>query len=91
MATNSFEERGRGEKVARIVQALDAGAETAGLDPIADAEEIARKLRALTDAEWLKVAQEAGCKRKKPPSVLTQGMVIAVYSRRVDVAREEVA
>lgn len=84
-----FEERGRAEKVARIVEALDAGARESGLDPCADAEAIARKLRGLTDAEWLKVQQEAGFARKKPPSTKTQLAVIDVYWSRVDTTGDQ--
>lgn len=83
--------KGRAEKVAGIVSAIDAGAEGEGVNPFADAEEIARKLRGLTKAEWHKIQREAGFGRRTPPSDLTVNAVIDTYQRRVDVAREELS
>jgi hypothetical protein len=88
-AEASWEERGRSEKVAAIVAALDVCAESRGLDPLADAEHIARELRRLTPEQWHKVQQAAGYKRKTPPSSKTIAAVLDVYTRRVDLESEQ--
>lgn len=84
-----FVATGRAEKVAKIVSVIEEFACVCWeLDPLADAEEIARKLRTETDeARWLLYQQRTGNKRKKPPSLETQLMVIDVFTRRIDHGR----
>ena len=85
----TWEERGRAEKVRRLVESLDAAARSQGLCPTADAEAIARSLRPLTDSQWHKIQHEAGMHRKTPPSRLTRDAVIQTYELRVDRAKDE--
>jgi hypothetical protein len=88
VAPVDWEAKGRAEKVLGIVAALDAGAYAEGVDPHADAESIARKLRDLDSKAWHKIQKEAGFKGRKPPSEKTINAVLNVYERRVDIAGE---
>lgn len=78
--------RGRAEKVLRMAEATPTHI---GLDGFGDAEEIARRLRGLSEHEWLALQQAAGYTRSKPPSRETRDGVIAVFERRVDIAGEQ--
>ena len=86
---------GRGLKSSKMAATAEALFINAGLDPYVDAEQIARTLRAFTDAQWLDLQTAAGIQiklpahRRKPPSVITRGLVIDVFSKRVDVAQED--
>ena len=86
---NDFEQRGRAEKVAAIVEHVELlAAGKWDLDPLADAEEVARRLRALSEAQWHELQLAAGYTRKKPPSAETQALVIEVFEKRIDFAGE---
>ena len=82
-------ERGRAAKVAKLVAVIEENARLSGLDPYADAEEIARTLRIDTsDGAWLALQQRTGNKRKTPPSAETRALVVEVFAKRVDMAGE---
>jgi hypothetical protein len=86
--------KGRAEKADKLLAVIDANAREEGLDPIIDAEAIARMLRGWTDAQWLDLQNAAGiglhkpAHRRKAPSEKTQHIVIERVSLRVDVAGE---
>ena len=85
-----FAATGRAVKASKLVDLLDELFATEGLDPYGDAEEIARRLRAASDEQWLDWQRGTGNKRKAPPSAITRGMVIEIFEKRVDVAGESV-
>lgn len=89
MEADEWKARGRSEKVAAIVKVQESRAESKGLSPFGDAEQIAAELRALGDDEWLDLQRATGNKRKTPPSFETRSAVIEVFERRVDLESEE--
>lgn len=84
--------KGRAEKVGKMVACEEQRAREEGLDPIADAEQVARKLRGYTAEQWrdLQVAAGIGLglppHRRKVPSKLTQESVIARFEQRATAA-----
>lgn len=80
-----FIQRGRAEKAARIAEVVAAFAlEHWSLDEHGDAEESSRRLRSAGEAQWLAWQQQAGFKRKEPPSAETQNQVIERFVKRRD-------
>lgn len=87
-----WEAKGRAAKVDKMVAFEEQRAREEGLDPTADAERIARKLRALTDTEWKDLQAAAGiglglpANRRKVPSKKTQEAVIERFEQRATAA-----
>lgn len=81
---NSFEERARREKVARLVNVLDlAVVEQLKLDPIAQAKQVAVRLSAMGESGWEKAAKIASVNL---PSATTRAAVIDSYYERARLA-----
>lgn len=84
--------KGRAEKVTRMVAIEAQRACDEGLDPVADSEQVARKLRGYTDEQWrdLQVAAGIGLgvppHRRKVPSKATQEAVIDRFEQRATAA-----
>lgn len=81
---NSFEERARREKVARLVNVLDlACVEQLKLDPITQARDFAVRLAVMGESGWEKAAKIASV---NVPSPTTRAAVIDSYYERARLA-----
>lgn len=82
---NSFAERARREKVARLVNVLDlAVVSQLKLDPITQAGIVAMRLAAMPPEGWLKAAKAANV---NPPSDASIAAVVATYTERARLSQ----
>lgn len=76
---NAHEERARSAKAFALTDAVDRHVRAAGLDPYADAAEVAAMLQGWPDAAWRQLAIGCG---QRPPSDVTKALVIARVASR---------
>jgi hypothetical protein len=83
---------GRAAKAQRMIETAEAFFIQAGLDPYADAEQIARTLREFTDQNWLDLQTAAGVQlnlpahRRKPPGPITRQLIVEAFEQRATSA-----
>jgi hypothetical protein len=81
-SNNVHEERARGEKAFVLLDAIDKLCRTAGLDPFADALEIATMLQGWPESCWTELAVGCG---KHPPSETTRSLIICRVRSRAEM------
>lgn len=81
MQTNLHAERARARKTDALADEIETLCRAKGIDPYADARDIADLLTNWTDFHWRALAKGCG---QNPPSDITKGRVIARFVRRAE-------